>query len=279
MGASALRSPRLMKARIVDAMWEVATPRDRPGREDGEFHLAEPGGMWDFHYSGDCASPCLVNRISRWGPEDPRPDGRGFYETTLKVRCRKCEPCLKWRTRMWVARAADECKSAMAQGLRTWFGTLTFRPDVHDLHEQLAFEEWAQDHPAAAPSKCEWDALSPEERWPFLRDQALSEVQRYWKRLRKAGHRFRYFAVFEPHLSGRVHVHWLLHETERRILYKHLEGAWGLGHAVVVIVGGRSKRSGPPRSAAFYVAKYLSKTYQARQLASRRYGRAKPASP
>lgn len=176
---------------------------------------------------------------------------------------------------MWVARAAAETSACAASGLRTWFGTLTMRPDVHEVHEQLAFQEWAGTQPGASVSKANWDALKAEERWPFVRYQALHEVQKYWKRLRKAGHKFRYFVVFEPHQSGRVHMHWLLHEAgSQPILYKDLQAAWGLGHAKTVLVGGRSKRSGPPRKAAFYVAKYLSKSWQSRQLASVRYGTA-----
>lgn len=262
-----------MRARIVESMWEGASPCDRPSREDGEFHPVDPGGQWEFDHAGDCESPVLVNRTSAWGPEDHLPDGRGFYEITDKVRCRKCGPCLAARTRMWVARAAQEASLTAAAGRRSWFGTLTFRPDVHTSHEQLAFAEWVKDQPDSVLLCEAWEALPKDERFKFVRQQAIDEVQRYWKRLRKAGHAFKYLVVLEPHKSGRVHMHWLLHEQCKPILHRQLEAAWGRGICKIVLLGGRSKRSAGPREAAFYVAKYLSKSYQSRQLASARYGR------
>lgn len=278
MAASARKSPREFRRRIAAAMWSEASPAERLSREGELLPADRPGGMWEFRYHGDCQDPVPINRASAWSAEDRNPDGRGFYEITLFARCRKCGPCLRARTRMWVARAAAETSATAAAGRRSWFGTLTMRPDVHDLHEQLAFEEWAKLQPDASIGKTRWDALSLNERWPFVRAQALHEVQLYWARLRKL-HRFKYFVVFEPHKSGRVHMHWLLHEQCAPILHRQLEAAWGKGHTRIRLVGGRSKRSAGARNAAFYVAKYLSKSYQSRQLASSRYGRPKVEPP
>ena len=150
-------------------------------------------------------------------------------------------------------------------GNRTWFGTLTLTKDWQDELLQRARSA----HPD--PNAEWWDNPFCEERYAAVRDEFMAEVQKYWKRLRKAGHAFKYFLVFEPHKSGLPHAHWLLHEQEGPIRKRELQQQWPLGHTKVVIVGGRSKRSASPERAAYYVAKYLSKSVQSRQIASQLY--------
>ncbi len=79
----------------------------------------------------------------------------------------------------------------------------------------------------------DWQALDATERFGFLQQEALQEVQRYWKRLRKRGLAFKYLAVFEPDQAGRPHMHCLIHEVDpaRQILNRELDEGWGLGFA------------------------------------------------
>ena len=120
-------------------------------------------------------------------------------------------------------------------------------------------------------------------------------VQRYWKRLRKGVRRcercypskprkagewdhppasFKYLLVFERHKSGHPHMHFMLHETGEHITLKHLECGWGHGFVKMKLVKGDDERR-----AAFYVSKYLGKSYQSRQIASVRYARDDPHAP
>lgn len=101
----------------------------------------------------------------------------------------------------------------------------------------------------------------------------------FWKRLRKAGLSFRYFAVVERHKSGQPHLHFVLHESDDKILKRILQAYWPWGHSNVSIVGGNAKNAAAPDKAAWYVVKYLSKSYQARQWVSLGYGKEEAVSP
>lgn len=215
---------------------------------------ADDAGRFTLKYARDCQAPLRLKQHDL---------GRRFVE--YEVRCRKCGPCLRARMRYWIAAAVTQTKEAMMTGNRTWFGTLTLTPDWQRELLQRAREA----HPQ--PNAEWWEDTTCEERFAAVRDQFLAEVQRYWKRLRKAGHRFKYFLVFEPHKSGLPHAHWLLHEQDGPIRKRELQAQWPLGVTHVAIVGGRSKRSAGPEKAAFYVAKYLSKSVQSRQIASSLY--------
>ena len=248
----------LLRTRVYDAGLSVADASD--------------AGIYTLEYSGDCERPIRVSQN----------DVKRMF-VRYHVRCRKCPPCLRARFRYWVAAAVDVTKTAMEEGNRTWFGTLTLKPD---WQAELELRARAK-HPT--PNASWWDHTEPyeyrkrdgtlvkgegyvcDERFQALRAEFLHEVQKYWKRLRKAGHAFKYFLVFERHKSGLPHAHWLLHEQGARIKKADLQSQWPQGFTKVVLVGGRSKRSGPPEKAAFYVAKYLSKDVQSRQIASRLY--------
>lgn len=249
------RTPEFTEA-LASRLWEAGlTAEDR-----------DPNGVYDVRYASDCERPFVVKTMDF---------GRLFARQHF--RCRKCPPCLEARKRYWIAAAVHQTNDTRDAGLRTWFGTLTFRTEVQDELLMRAKEK----HPA--PNAEWWDEPFCDERFRLVREEALREVQLYWKRLRKAGHRFKYFLVFERHKSGLPHMHWLLHEADAPIRKKDLQGSWPHGFTKVVLVGGRSKRSGPPEKAAFYVAKYLSKEVQARQVASHGYrpirGRRKRSSP
>ena len=197
------------------------------------------------------------------------------------VRCRRCPQCLRARTAYWALAAVNQTKLAAG---RTWFGTLTFGPEFQAelLKRAMAKPQSSQPDWFATERRSyfcrrrqcvvEVDAWVCDARFSAVRDEAKREVQKFWKRLRKAGHRFRYLVVFEQHKSGDPHVHFLLHEEGDRILKRELESKWGMGFSKFKLVGGRrSAQVGSAERAAWYVAKYLSKSAQARQMASENY--------
>ena len=183
---------------------------------------------------------------------------------------------LHWARR--AIRAADQASG------RTWFGTLTLNQDAPaeiDRRARLASPD---------PNADWWDDVRPasyfcrkrnkvvhvkghicDHRFGLIRDQLVLEMRRYWARLRKAGHRFDYFLVFERHKSGEPHMHVLVHEAGDPIRKRVLQDNWALGFTNFKLVGS-AKRQVAPNDAAFYVAKYLSKSTQARQIASKGYG-------
>jgi hypothetical protein len=63
-------------------------------------------------------------------------------------------------------------------------------------------------------------------------------------------------------------MHWLLHEDGAPILKRHLQAQWPFGFSKMKLVGGDSCKNRSPERVAWYVAKYLGKTVQARQVAS-----------
>ena len=66
-------------------------------------------------------------------------------------------------------------------------------------------------------------------------------------------------------------MHVLVHEAGDPIRKRVLQDNWALGFTNFKLVGS-AKRQVAPNDAAFYVAKYLSKSTQARQIASKGYG-------
>lgn len=189
---------------------------------------------------------------------------------TMKVRCRKCSTCLRARTNYWGYAAMNQTIQTEKAGLRTWFGTLTF---TRDFQQELLMRAIDRHMIEAKTSDVpEWfrDELC-DQRFAAVRREVVKEVQRFWKRLRKAGHAFKYFVVIERHKSGLPHVHFLLHEQEARILKRHIQAEWPFGFSNVSIVGGKGRFAAAPQRAAWYVCKYLSKSTQARQLASLGY--------
>lgn len=141
-------------------------------------------------------------------------------------------------------------------------GTCTFRPDV-----QSAFEMKAKD--ACGEARRDWNAIEAFERFGFLQQEALQEVQRYWKRLRKRGLTFKYLAVFEEDQSGRPHTHCLIHETDpaRQIRKRELDESWGLGFTNFRLLKLASE-SKPPHGAITYVTKAIATHRQGRICAS-----------
>lgn len=157
---------------------------------------------------------------------------------------------------MWTARAIAETQAAP----RTWFVTLTFRPE-----QQVRFMNLARAR--LARQGADFDALPFGEQFSELVRYAGPEVTMFLKRVRKASRKsFRYLCVAEHHKSGLPHYHLLIHELELGDL-KHavLSGQWSR-------CGFEQTRLVSDVKQAAYLCKYLSKTSVARVRASGGYG-------
>lgn len=134
--------------------------------------------------------------------------------------CRKCEDCMKARKRHWIGRLLAEEQTSLA----TWFGTFTYAGGYdNDEAYELQYEH----------------------------------VQQMFKRMRKAGHKFKYLAVGEYGTAkGRAHWHILFYfttppptvEFNAMIQFPH----WEKGHSQIEI----------PRStqgSAAYMIDYITK--------------------
>lgn len=148
---------------------------------------------------------------------------------------------------------------------RTWFGTLTFAPEIQNA------AIWEAANYAAKKSLGDFDALPEPEQFRLHTSMLQSHVARFFKRLRKHDAMFRYLMVAEPHKSGLPHFHLLLHEhTEKRVAKALLEEQWRAGFSHWRLVDD----SDPKR--VFYVVKYLSKSdVPTRVWNSLGYGRAR----
>lgn len=172
-----------------------------------------------------CDDPVPVSRQERAGP------GQIGFSFEMLAPCRKCEKCRLFRKKKWEERMRRE----LAAHPRTWFLTLTFSP-IHlagILAESYAFPKLTQGE--------------------AIERAAYQHVQRYFKRLRKSGARFRYIVVFEyGEKQGRLHCHAFLHETLLKSTTKRLlQAQWrSIVDATLVKEGG---------AAASYVSKYMTK--------------------
>lgn len=164
------------------------------------------------------------------------------------VPCRKCEKCRLFRHMQLRERMMNELAVTHLRGNRSWFVTLTFSPA----------------HLAGLLTKAKGD------RGAILERHAYGDVQKYFKRLRKAGMKFRYFAVYElGEETGRSHYHLLMHEVGARpILKRELEGQW---HSIVHARLVHMERAGAGLGS--YIAKYATKAVTVRPRMSNLYGR------
>lgn len=181
---------------------------------------------------------------------------------TVEARCRKCDCCRAQKAREWAAKARAEIET----GVRTWFGTLTFRPELQTVMEYRA--ELRYSNQAGTPDLRAADAATQFREWNSV---AGAEVTKLFKRLRKAGYEFRYLLVMEAYNRAGVvfpHYHMLLHEqsVERPIRHAVLSRAWPHGFSVWKLVSEEDSK------AAWYVCKYIAKTSAARVRASEGYG-------
>lgn len=192
-------------------------------------------------------------------PRSPVPAAALVQHAMLKVRCRKCEDCLKARARSWVQRAGREL--AMAQ--RTWFVTLTLTP-------QRQFECLSKARVLAKAGCVDLEELSTADIFSRRVSVINVEITKWLKRVRKnSTSRLRYVLVAEAHKSGDPHFHALVHEVvgSSPLTYRVLTNAWQWGFSSAKLTDPTG--TGP----AWYVAKYLAKSALARVRASARYGR------
>lgn len=198
------------------------------------------------------------------GPDRPRqrryitvaPGTSAPLTLELTVRCRRCDPCRAIRRRMWTARAKRETGEAV----RTWFGTLTLRPEVHFVHLSRARQRLAL-------QGVDYDTLSYHEQFVQLHNQSSRELTLMLKRVRKAtGSPFKFMLVAEAHRSGLPHYHMLIHEQDaaKPIRKAVLDKNWPCGFVKWRLVRELGE--------ATYLCKYLSKSTAARVRASVRYG-------
>lgn len=185
----------------------------------------------------------------------PRP----MMQVILHVPCRRCSVCLQKKAYLWRHRAVWE----IAQAERTWFGTLTLRPEEHYKVDLLAKTHERE--------TLETDYVSVFD----LRAREVGKMAtRYFKRLRKeTGQPFRYLLVNEihdgkntsPEMRGRPHLHVLLHEFTGQPFRKELlQRQWPHGFSNWKLVENVK--------AAGYITKYISKALDARVRASINYG-------
>lgn len=214
---------------------------------------------WDI--SGSCQKPVtrelharpltVIGRSYAYGRGSEKPLG-----LILHTRCRMCEACMRLRASQWTYRAISETRDAA----RTWFGTLTLRPESH-------YQMLARARRRLWSGGTDFDKLSEAEQFQERMTEISREVTLYLKRVRKeSGARVRFLLVAETHKSGLPHLHILVHEmnVEQSVRYATLASQWKLGFV-------NFKLARDTKTAA-YICKYISKSLLARVRASLRYG-------
>lgn len=208
---------------------------------------------WDL--AGNCTAPVPVLMEGR---ADTRKGERGLpLDLQLETRCRRCRNCLRYRAWVW----RERCQVEVHAAFRTWFGTLTLRPEEHYRAELVA----------AARLRARgvtFENLSPSEQFSERHATITQEVTRWLKRIRKvSGAKLRFCLVAEEHKSGLPHYHILIHEVrfDQPVTKRQLQEQWRLGFTQFKLV--------QDDRAAAYVTKYLTKSVQARVRASLHYGK------
>lgn len=233
----------------------------RRALEKGATPTAQGAFAWDV--SGSCENPVFREVHAR--PERPR---RGKHISVdryspkplwldIWARCRKCGPCLRYRTWLWRTKAIAETNAAP----RTWFGTMTLNDAMHWHVQALATRR-------LGAGSVTFESLSPEEQFRERVHEFNLEVTRWLKRIRKeSGAKLRYCLVAEAHKSGLPHMHILVHEVDAGapVRHKTLSSQWRWGFSRFKLV---EQNSYAPQ----YVCKYLAKSPMARVRASLRYG-------
>lgn len=257
-----------MRERLLP-LARVAALRDKAVRDTSRTPSGQPTHEWLpngrllWRLAGDCLNPVGFALIGRpfddQGIKLPveRYSDHGILVLEIEARCRRCAPCLKLRAMRWRFRARTE----LAMADRTWFGTLTLRPEAQYRALALAVEH-------ARKRFVDFATLTEDEVFIRRHNQISPEITKYLKRIRKeSGAVLRYVLVAEAHKTGLPHYHLLLHEYGDCPARKEmLERQWTLGFSSWRLVEKEDKR------AAGYVTKYLSKAALARVRASVGYG-------
>jgi len=217
---------------------------------------------WDI--SGRCEKPTPVEHYAAPPATDRSrmievvPGAPAPLRLIIYTRCRKCDKCAAYRAYRWRTRADFE----IARSNRTWFGTLTLRPEEQFLALSRA-------RARAAAKGIEFESLSEDQQFAAHCNAISREVTLYLKRVRKeSGAKIRYLIVYEAHKSGDPHLHLLVHEpyTGEVVGERTLRRQWRLGYSKFNL---SNETQG---NASNYVTKYLTKSTRARVRASVRYG-------
>ena len=196
----------------------------------------------EWEAAGDCQSPVTRERLyaarklapgfyTEPGAETLGSQPRGpDHSLIMDVRCRRCPNCLRARATVWAHRAAAEL--AACQG-RSWFGTLTLKPDAH-------FQMRARADVSLRARGTKWEDLTQDEQFSERHREIGAEVTKWLKRVRKqSGCKIRYLLVVEPHTGkrgkgpganlGLPHYHILIHEVAGSVGERVLRKQWLLG--------------------------------------------------
>lgn len=227
---------------------------------EGARSCSDLPNRYEWDCFGSCETP--VSREIHARDVDRKPVRERFvspqWTATLimRVPCRRCAGCLRYKAWLWRQRATAEIKLAP----RTWMGSLTMDAQAHYLARvRIAKDLATRSVPLA--SLTEVDLFK--ER---ARDMGKIAT-RYFKRLRKGGAQLRYLLVTEAHKSGLPHLHLLVHEGsfDEPVRKRVLQEQWPWFSNFKLVESGDD--------AAFYVTKYIAKSMLGRVRASQHYGK------
>ena len=214
--------------------------------------------QWDCY--GTCETPSFRELHAR--DTDKRGINTRFVSPgwsgtlIMRVPCRKCAGCLRYKASLWRKRSTAE----LAIAPRTWMGSFTFSPEEHYM-AALRIRSACR-HRSVDP-----DTLNDVEMFKFRVADMGAVATRYFKRLRKHKAVFRYLLVTEAHKSGLPHLHVLLHEADhfQPVRKRLLQEQWPHGFTNFKLVEDGAK-------ASYYVTKYVAKGMLSRVRASQHYG-------
>lgn len=215
--------------------------------ENGATISSPVSAMWDV--AGRCSNPHGISHTGRTGLVNLPGD---TYHLDLQVPCRKCESCLRARRRVWQTRARNEYTLSE----RTWFGTLTLRPEEH-FKCVASYDAGGGD----------FKSLTADEAFAVRHKHVSRWITLYLKRVRKnSGATIRYLFVAEKHQNGLPHYHALVHEVgSNPVTKRQLQAEWVHGFSSWKLIS--------DIGACGYVTKYLGKSKDARVRASIGYGK------
>lgn len=232
---------------------------------------AAPVLLWDR--AQRCVSPWLLDIVGEghFREVTSDPTWQPMVKLSMLGMCRRCPPCLRFRSWLWSTRAAIECEASN----RTWFCTLTYRPEEYVRRLYQAEQRYGRG----------WSALSADERSSLTLAECGRDLRLFMVQVRADARRdaassmgvakrhapgatgVRQMAVVEFHKSGVPHFHALIHERDPLlpVRKRRLTDAWKHGISQFRLVDGSE-------GAGRYVSKYLAKDAVARVRASPRYG-------
>lgn len=202
---------------------------------------------------------------------------------TLQVRCRKCQPCKRHKSKFWAARATSEVQAHP----RTRFLTGTLSPYMRHFFRMRAphaihAEAWGKlSYKARSALLRELPTDTQKQHWELLskpaQDRALLRVVNhridgYLARVRRRNPgKFRYMLVYETHKDGELHVHALIHDDGKHTSpsERDFRLEWRKHFMSKVF---QIKTVENDQDAPWYCCKYISKSMMGRVRCSLSYG-------